>query len=260
MKNETKLGALRERMLLKSRRDYALTSVLVLSLLGFAPADRARQADVEVRLQDNSDWWSTFQRSDSDESVVPEARQFARANFMILGVNLGEDMFRKAATKLGKATIIQRGDASMGRRQACYTSPGAQDKLYVIFERGEVEFTFYLFADGPAWEGSDRCVVSDAVSRLLTTASGLHLGESPSQVIAILGNPTKQLPNELVYSFLVKKKTSSKDLERAKREHHEMTDKDLEEAYGFYTLGSGIEAKFANSKLTYLAVSKAETN
>ena len=229
-------------------------------LLGFPLAVPATQTHDTVRLQDNSDWWSENRSPDSDESVKTQERELARTNFQVLGVNLSETMFSRAAAKLGKATAIERGDASTGRRQACYASPGTQDKVHLIFEQGEVEYVFYLFADGPAWEGADRCVASKAVSQSLATAAGLHLGQASAQVIAILGKPTKRRENELVYSFSVKKKTSPQDLKEAKQRHPEMSDKDFQETYGYYNLGAGIHAKFVDSKLTYLAVSKVESN
>jgi len=169
-------------------------------------------------------------------------------------------MFTRAATKLGKATMVQRGDASTGRQQVCYASLGAQEQVHLIFEQEEVGYTFYLFTDGPAWEGADRCVASNAISRSLATASGLHLGMTPAQVIAIIGKPTKRRENELVYSFSIRKKTSAKDLEEARERNPEMSEKEFQANYGHYDLGTGIVAKFVDSKLTYLAVSKVETN
>ena len=120
--------------------------------------------------------------------------------------------------------------------------------------------TFYLFIGGAAWEGSDRCKASKAISIDTATASGLHLGQTPSQVIAILGSPTKGSKKELIYSFLVKKKTSAEDLKEARRLHPEMNEKDFLENYGTYDLGEEIRAKFVDSKLVYLAVLKVETN
>jgi hypothetical protein len=229
-------------------------------LLGFPLAGTAAQAGDTVRLQDNSDWWSENRSLDSDESIKTQEREFSKTNFQVLGVNLGEAMFSRAAAKLGKATTIERGDASTGRRQACYVSLGTHDKVHLIFEQGEVEYAFYLFADGPAWEGANRCVASKAVSHSLATASGLHLGQTRAQVIAILGKPTKRSKNELVYSFSVKKKTSLENLKEAKQRHPEMSEKDFQENYAYYSLGAGVHAKFVGSKLTYLAVSRVESN
>ena len=132
--------------------------------------------------------------------------------------------------------------------------------MHLIFEQGEVGFAFYLFEGGPTWQGSDRCVRSDASSQNLMTASGLRLGQPPAQVMAILGKPTAQHGNEFTYSFLAKKKNSEQDRKKARQEHPELRERDFDESYEYYYLGASISAKFSDSKLRYLVVSKSETN
>ena len=90
--------------------------------------------------------------------------------------------------------------------------------------------------------------------------SRLHLGMTPAQVIAILGKPTRRREKELLYSFLVTKKTSPKDLKQARERNPQMSEEDFQANYGSYDLGTGVLAKFKDSKLTYLAVSRVETN
>jgi hypothetical protein len=228
-------------------------------VLSFPLAGLAVQTNDTVRL-DNSDWWSMNRSNDSGAGIKAEAREFTTSNFRILGISLGDTMFSRAGAKLGKATMVERGDASTGRRQACYVSPNSQNKVHLIFEQGEVDYTFYLFASGPSWEGADRCVESNAISRQLATASGIRLGQTPDQVIALLGKPTKRRDDELVYFSSVTKKTSPEDLKEARQQNPEMNDKDFEESYGHYNLGASIVAKFKDSRLTYLAVSKVESN
>jgi hypothetical protein len=77
---------------------------------------------------------------------------------------------------LGKATVVERGDASTGRSQICYSSLGKQSKTYLMFEKGEVNDSFYLFKGGPDWKGSKLCTASNLVTTNLSTASGLRLG------------------------------------------------------------------------------------
>jgi hypothetical protein len=192
--------------------------------------------------------------------LKPQERELASTNFQVLGVTLGETMLSHAESKLGKATVVQRGDASTGRQQVCYSSPGTPQQVHLIFEEEEVGYAFYLFTDGRTWQGVERCVASKAISQSLGTASGLHLGMTPAQVIATIGQPTKRAKNELLYAFSVRKKTSAKDLKEARERNPEMSEKDFQANYGYYDLGSGILAKFVDSKLTYLAVSKVETN
>src|SRR4029077_18196178 len=69
-------------------------------------------AGQKIRLKDNTDWWSInnegFRRSDlkaRNANIQPET-------FEILGIVLGKHEFERIATRLGKATVVSRGDAS----------------------------------------------------------------------------------------------------------------------------------------------------
>lgn len=188
-----------------------------------------------------------------------QEREISEKNFRILGIDLTDGMFAAAATKLGKMQILQRGDASSGRSQACFVSTQGSRKVFLIFEQGEVNFAFYVFFDARPWNGMDRCTPSYSVSASLTTASGLHLGQSPVEVKAILGEPSASRSNELIYALHVQKKTSAEDFDRARANNPNMTDADLHANFDFYDLSVGIVAKFTNGKLTFLSVSKSET-
>jgi hypothetical protein len=215
-------------------------------------------------LHDTSDWWSILGQDDSElvANVQVEERELARSNFRILGISLTEKMFDKAAAKLGKAQVVNRGDASSGRSQACYvstTKDEKEEKIHLIFEQGEVAFNFYLFSGGPDWYGSDRCASSNLVSRDLATVSGLHLGMTPSQLIAILGKPTTHRPHEFVYFVHARKRTSPADLKKAREAHPGLNDEEFHNNWDFYGLNAYIAIKFAASKVIYLAVSESET-
>jgi len=121
--------------------------VFLLSSLGVLSAWPATQQNDIVRLPDNSDWWSENRTSELD-GIEPQEREFGSSTFQVLGVSLGEKMPPQASSKLGKAPLIEGGDASTGRLQACYVSPGAAKKVHLIFEQGEVNFEFCLFVDG----------------------------------------------------------------------------------------------------------------
>jgi len=150
--------------------------------------------------------------------------------------------------------------ASSGRSQICYVS--GQDrpkKVHLVFESGEVSNLFYLFAGGPDWIGSDLCVKSNLVTENLSVASGLRLGQTPDEVKAILGKPSAVIGNKVIYSFAFEKKTSSSDFDKLRQQHPELSDEDLHRNYELYSIGVYIEARFTQSKLSYLSVSKAET-
>ena len=242
---------------------------LALSLPGHSIAYGGPQGKMPTPLHDNSDWWSSLRTLDSDEGtqsdedIKPEAREFRPVVFTIFGIPLGEKQFTKAATVLGPVEQVQRGDAATGRIQACYVSPGNGEKIYLIFEQGELDFSFYLFAAGPPWYGSDRCARSARIRRGVTTGAGLRLGQTPAEIIAILGRPTKREANELIYSFLVEKPLSPKDLARAFAESRgtvpQLSKEQFKKEYGNYDLCEYVDARFAAGRLFYLAVSRLES-
>jgi len=80
-----------------------------------------------------------------------------------------------------------------------------QNKSISFSKRGELENSFYLFAHGPDWSGSDRCVPSKLISTSLSTASGLHLGQTRQQLEAMLGKPSVAHEKTSVYSFEVER-------------------------------------------------------
>ncbi len=239
--------------------DASTKWILVFLLLGFPLAGAARQTKRDLGL-DNSDWWSIDRNPDPYNNIKPETREFSKSNFQILGIDLDDTMFTKAASRLGTTAFIVRGDASTARRQACYVSSDGRQRVHLIFEQGEVDFTFYLFSDGPVWKGNDRCLASTRIPLSLATSSGLRLGQTPEQVIAILGKPTTEDKNGFTYFFSVEKKTSAEDLKQARQRNPRLSEEDIQENYGSYYLDARIHARFQQSKLAYLAVSKSETN
>src|SRR5262245_3081128 len=88
-------------------------------LFAFPSSDGAQQAEKRVRLTENSDWWSGLRSEDEDVGKTQE-REIPASNFKIAGVVLGERFFEQATTKLGRTTVVDRGDASSGREQVCY--------------------------------------------------------------------------------------------------------------------------------------------
>lgn len=170
-----------------------------------------------------------------------------------------ESLFTEATAKLGEAQIINRGDASAGRSQICYQSAKGSDNIHLIFESGEVTDSFYVFVGGPDWKGSDACARSTLITAGLSLASGIQLGQSPVSLKTILGKPNVVKGNKYIWSFGVEKKSTEKDLERVRKQHPELSDEDFHRDYDFFELSANIEARFSDSKLTYLAVSRAQT-
>ena len=239
---------------------FTKTAAVFLLVLAQSSIALAMQTDNNVRLNDNSDWWSANNTLKSDASVKIQEREVLWSNFRVLDIDLAANVFSQAAAKLGKATIVERGDASTGRRQACYVSARDGSNVHLIFEQSEVSLTYYLFVDGANWDGSSYCYPTSLITPSLATTSGVRLGQTPPQVIAILGAPSNRSKNQLVYTFHVRKKASPEQLRRLREYHSQMSDNDFHNNYDFYDIGAAFVAEFVDSKLTYFSASYAEIN
>ena len=230
-------------------------TVTLLLLIGMCSVTLDGQISSGERPSDNSDWWSSTR---SPEGI--QYREIADANLQIVGVNLRSDIFQTIYERLGHATVVQRGDSSTWREQVCYVDFSVPYSTYLIFEHGEVNSSFYLFSEAIPWNGRDLCARSKKPLGILETASGLHLGQTPKQVVGILGQPSERRENELRYFFEVKRKTPPDALARARVQHPELSEKQFHDDYDTYDLTVFIYAKFANSEMIYLGVSTAETS
>jgi hypothetical protein len=221
----------------------------------------AGQSDRNALLEDNSDWWSLNNSRSGGKIWKDLQRDPGDSHFQIAGVNLTDDTFQDAARLFGPTQIVERDNSSSYRRkQACYVSQKGTTKVYVIFEDAHDNFgtRFYLFFGGPDWNGINLCAPSDRVSSSLSTPSGLHLGQSYSDVLAILGKPSVQENDKLTYSFHSVRKTSPEDFARWLKANPLLNEEELHKTYGSYDFEPRIEARFLDSRLIYLAVLKAK--
>jgi hypothetical protein len=218
------------------------------------------ESNPSTSIYDDSDWWSIIRNDYGDFNLKSQNLDTNASNFQIDGIAVGNDDLPKIMARLGKATTVVRGDAAVGRTQICYVSVAEPQKFHLIFESGEVEYAFYLFADGPHWTGDNLCVKSRAVTADVGTASGLRLGLTPSQVESILGKPTARQNDRLIYSRSIRKRNSPRELKRLRQYHSGISEKEFHEEYDFYDLNVYIEARFSRSKLIYLGLSMSETN
>lgn len=210
-----------------------------------------------VRLNDSSDWWSV-NRKDAPRPRASE-HELQPENFIVAGINLNSGGFEGIAAKLGQATIIERGDASTGRFQVCY-DPATTNNVHLVFEFGEDESLFYLFAGGADWSGSKYCVRSKRVPSPLITASGLKIGLTRAAVKAILGRPDTVTANELVYSRQFHKKSTPEEFEAARKDYSMLlSDEEAHRKFDYYPVEQYVVARFSGQKLAYLAVSTSGT-
>jgi hypothetical protein len=174
-------------------------------------------------LYDNSDWWSQIpdERAACEPNATLVRPSADRADFQILGISVwrGSDRWlRSIVRKLGTATILERGDASVGRAQVCYRSATPSERVKLVFEQSECAEGIYLFVDGKPFVGSDRCVPTMLVDRQLKTPTGLGIGLSRAQVLKILGRPSCRNTDSFVYAYSVMLKKTKENLEEEQKD------------------------------------------
>jgi hypothetical protein len=207
---------------------------------------------------DNSDWWSITRVIDEGRRIKTQHRELDLSNHRILGVDLHEEALDRLQKKLGIVKTVGRGDAAVSREQACFRSAEGVPATYLIAEEGEVNSAFYLFSAARHWHGEEFCKPVPGVTNATSTESGVHLGMTPEELIGILGPPSSQSQNRLIY-FLEKRKRSARSDAARCRAQYSKNEEGLVEECDFYDLSVRIEACFADSKLTYFAATVAET-
>lgn len=211
----------------------------------------------------------TFATSADGKKYRIQRREVAGTNFRISGVDLAidEEVLLQAAKLFGKTPTVSRGDAADYNEEACYRSATKDDNTYLIFGRGEVDYSFILSSDSSVWKGNHVCKQSAQITRDVATDSGLHLGLTQEQVIAILGLPTRRSQNlqqhkdVLIYSLEAKKRTDPQKLARMWqleiKKNPGANRSEFLENYAFYDLEVYIEVKFIDDSLTSLTVSRS---
>src|SRR4051794_38468106 len=100
---------------------------------------------------------------------------------------------------------------------------------------------------------------SDLVNDQLSTASGLRIGLSRSEVEKVLGKPTPSKGERITYVRTISVKSTPEELKRARTYAPDMNEKEFQQNYGHWDFSTCIEARSKSDKLYYLAISQGET-
>jgi hypothetical protein len=206
-------------------------------------------------LQDASDWWSVLNEFHS-RTVLKLRLPTPGAHLKILGVGIGENQFQELAELLGEAPVISRGETDSSRNQVCYMSTDENERVYVTFEEGPVSHAFYLFRSRKPWAGAEYCVATKEISPGLEADSGVHLGQSQREVLAILGPPSLIDEDRLVFNRGTLEHTPADQLQEFQRRMPGLTEQQVKELFGTFNRTVFMEARFLDRKLSYLAVAE----
>lgn len=233
-------------------------SVVLLSFL-LSPLLLGQDTSKTVRLADRTDWWSVLNENFEWPNNKPKGDELPAANFEIAGVSLDTDTpFRDLGRRFGRVVSALRSRGNNGREQFCYTA-AQNSSVRLVFEHGETNDAFYLFAEGQPWNGQALCAESAQVTPALRTRSGLGLGLSATEVEQVLGKPDFSSPNRFIYYRDIEKRTPDDKLAQLRTQHSDLADQDFHDSYGSYELELYIEVRFTDGKVTYLAASKGES-
>ena len=238
-------------------REFVIS--LLVGLIVGPPCPVIGQQKFEVAPAQKSD---SFVTDESGRKMRIQIGEMANTNFQIAGVNLAstEEALKQASRILGPAVPYETGDAANSDVRTCYRPAETTDRTRLYFHQGEVDEWFVLSMGVPTWERNTSCHPSMKISKNTGTASGLHLGQSQQDVIAILGLPTRRSHNAstdwdfMAYDFQIRKKASKQELDQAREQNPSTGEQELEKNYGFYDLSETIEAKFVNNRLNSLDV------
>jgi hypothetical protein len=235
------------------RKKYEVILLFIVTAFPFCRT--MGQANPQMAPPSKSD---TFAEDESGHKFRVQHGELAKENFQIAGLDLtlyGE-ILDQAFRVLGKTPTIATGDASTADERACYMPEDLSDNTRLYVHRGEVDSEFVLSSGVPASERKLPCLRTSKVSRLIATGAGLRLGQTPEQVIAIIGLPTRRIRNArdgsefMEYSFeSARKKLTQREIERIRRANPQFYDTDP-----YYVLEELIRVKFKSSAVSELDV------
>ena len=236
-------------------------TALILGILIAIPAARFYgQNKPQVAPPAKSD---SFVQEENAAEIRVQQREIPGTNFRIAGIDLAApgDFFDQVMGVLGKTVDEASGD-DVAIDEICYRSVEQRDTTHLVFGQGDSEQYFILSSDGSAWIWMIPCKQTPKVTGNLATASGLHLGQTQEQVIAILGLPTSHDRNlksgmdEMRYNLESEKKLSPQELAPSLQDELKLNPKLDQQAWiknnACYTLWVSVDAKFKNDHLISL--------
>ena len=211
------LGIGVEAMAISKLKNWKLVAVNLFIFLVFPVAGLFGQDKPLIAPPARSDSYAIDEKG---RKIRVQHRHIVGENLLIAGVNLAlkGDFFANVFNLLGKFTTVASGDASTGLEEACYQSSAGDDPTLLIFGEGEVDRSFILTSDHSTWKWKIPCKRSRKISINVATSSGLHLGQTQDQVIAILGLPTWRSRNNmngrdvLKYELEAKRKMNAQEI------------------------------------------------
>lgn len=178
-----------------------------------------------------------------------EAREFNPKTFEVLGIRLGSSGIEDVERILGPAPEREAKDPEDSVR--CYVSTGP-DRTVVEFENWINDLIEFRIFQGSA-EMVSRCTATNRIPDSLSTGNGLKLGMNRSQVIVLLGRPSKIRGDYFEYESSYLRPLTTKEAKRASELYPADSRPDAVEVY------EKLEFRFRGSKVVLLDATHSET-
>lgn len=169
----------------------------------------------------------------------------------ILGFIVGKHSLLDVQNELGEVDALPRKEHAP--EQICYVSVRPSERTIIIFESGPLGGWKYLTAFSLVSEKSDfkyvqLCKKTSLVSPDIATKSGLKLGMSKEDLMAIMGKPSKIIDDNYFYLYDFQSKMTPEEIKLIGST-----------SYPYFDVSSAVFAKFDKSKLIEITISKVES-
>lgn len=183
--------------------------------------------------------------------------EVADEDLKILGLTVGHSTFKDVQRKLGPAKTERVSREEESDVSMCYVSPS--DGTVLVFYTGVMgggeDITWFaIWAPEAAFPHRSECSSSKRVSRVLTTASGIRLGLTRSELQTIAGTPTQTKPTLDKYDFLCRRKMTQDEINGFKTSNGWDVTKDP-----YFDRMSWIRAWYNDSRVSRIEICEIES-
>jgi hypothetical protein len=176
----------------------------------------------------------------------------------ILGLTIGSASLKDVGAKLGQAQLLPGDGSVTASRTICFVSPA--DGTVLTFGAGPlgrfVDVTeFSIWSRAAKFPNVSACNPSKLVSRGLSTASGIRLGLSVSQMNNIIGKRATNQRAVMHYEMGCRRNMTPDEVERFKRANNSNAPE-----YPYFDVTSFVDAHFTSAGASRIDIAKFESN
>jgi outer membrane protein assembly factor BamE (lipoprotein component of BamABCDE complex) len=186
----------------------------------------------------------------------PHREKLGDQHLTLLGLTLGMHTLKDVEVRLGSTQILSRKEHAPD--QLCYISAEKGDETVIVFEAGplggwEILTAFRIISSKLSFKKTDQCRETSYISKRTQTKTGIRVGITREQLIAILGSPSKVIGNNFFFLFSVQRRMSEDEIRDMERRWPDVRKNP------YFDVSSSVHATFSNSELSSVCISKIES-